>query len=118
MTYTICKVQRKDDASEISSSGTVMVEHSHSLVTPVNNPGGGLCMGPEVGQSHSHLKNHNVCTLICLLLQIPRQLSGVFDKHQEMNLEEIQMAFDNLPSYINWENLLADDGDHEQIKTA
>lgn len=56
MTYTICKVHCKGNASEISSSGTVMVEHNHSLVTPVKNPGGGLCMGPEVGQSHSHLK--------------------------------------------------------------
>ncbi|XP_033134980.1 NAC domain-containing protein 5-like isoform X1 [Brassica rapa] len=48
--YTICKVQFKGEASEISSSsGVDHVVHTHSLPTPMNNP-----VGSEVGQSLFH----------------------------------------------------------------
>ncbi|XP_013603918.1 PREDICTED: NAC domain-containing protein 4-like [Brassica oleracea var. oleracea] len=90
--YTICKVQFKGEASEISSSSVVdHVVHSHSLPTPMNNPGG------SEGLENS---------------------SSVLDNQQAMQFEaETQMAFDILPSY-DWKSLLDDDDADEQNKTA
>ncbi|KAJ4866251.1 NAC domain-containing protein 5 [Raphanus sativus] len=79
--YTICKVQFKGEASKISSSsGVDNVEHSHSLATPMNNP----------GESENS-----------------SQFSGFLDHHQEMQFEaETQMNFEELLSY-DLESLLA-----------
>ncbi|KAF8111525.1 hypothetical protein N665_0074s0056 [Sinapis alba] len=82
-TYTICKIQFKGEASEISSSGVHHVEHIHSIATPINNPGG------SEG------------------LQNSSQFSGFLDHQQEMQFEAgTQMDFDDLLSY-DLESLLA-----------
>ncbi|KAF8044502.1 hypothetical protein N665_9219s0001, partial [Sinapis alba] len=55
VTYTVCKVMFKGDASDLPSSSASAsasasgceVEHSHSLITPMNNPGGGLSSKAE-----------------------------------------------------------------------
>ncbi|KAG2260506.1 hypothetical protein Bca52824_079800 [Brassica carinata] len=81
--YTICKVQFKGEASEISSSGVGHVEHSHSLATPMNNPGGSKG------------------------LQNSSQFRGFLDHQQAMQFEaETLMDFDDLLSY-DLESLLA-----------
>ncbi|CAH8336742.1 unnamed protein product [Eruca vesicaria subsp. sativa] len=91
-TYTICKVQFKGEASEISSSSGV--DHSHSLPTPMNNPGG------SEG------------------LQNSSQLSGVLGNQQQIQFEaESEMDFDVLLNY-DLNSLLYDDDADEQIKTA
>ncbi|CAN7038540.1 unnamed protein product [Brassica oleracea var. botrytis] len=97
MTYTICKVHKKGEATEISSPGSDIDAHSLSLGTHMNNSG-----GESSTAASEEPKN-------------PHQLSGFFDKKQETELEEaIHGAFDNLSSY-DWKYLLGDD---EQSKTS
>lgn len=54
MTYTICKVHKKDEGREISSPGSDIDAHSLSLVTHMNNSGGeSSTAASEVGPSQS-----------------------------------------------------------------
>lgn len=111
--YTICKVQFKGEASKISSSsGVDNVEHSHSLATPMNNPGESE-VGPSlfyifitIFHTHTHLFFSST-SLFCKGLQNSSQFSGFLDHHQEMQFEaETQMNFEELLSY-DLESLLA-----------
>ena len=121
MTYTICKVHKKDEATEISSPGSDIDAHSLSLGTHMNNSGGEpSTAASEVGSiSISNFINVKFSKPYLIHTNFkepknPHQLSVFFDKKQETELEEaIHGAFDNLSSY-DWKYLLGDD---EQSKT-
>ncbi|KAG2320335.1 hypothetical protein Bca52824_013548 [Brassica carinata] len=100
VTYTICKVMFKGDASDLPSSsafagGGSEVEHDHCLITPMNNPGGEL--SSEEGSLFE--------------LQNPHQFSGFLHLEEETRIEDtIHRAINNLSPHDF-------DDDEEQGKT-
>ncbi|KFK42526.1 hypothetical protein AALP_AA1G005900 [Arabis alpina] len=107
MTYTVCKVKFKGEASEISSPPTGEIEHNHSDITQMNSSRG-LSTGSEVGTAFECLQSQEI--------EIPPQFSGLPDV-----FEETQLTYDAMHKDISnmstdgFNNLLNDDA-YEQRK--
>ncbi|KAL0700514.1 hypothetical protein Bca4012_056636 [Brassica carinata] len=97
VTYTVCKVMFKGDPTDLHSSsaaavsvGSGEIEQNHSLITHMNNSGGGLSSAAEGSP---------------FALQTQRQFTGFLPLEEETQFEdEMLRVFNNLPT-DDWNSL-------------